>query len=35
MSAWFNNALYGWYPYVALTVVLLGSLLRFDHSQYT
>ena len=35
MSAWLNNALYGWYPYVALTVFLLGSLLRFDHSQYT
>ena len=35
MNAWINNALYGWYPYVALTVFLLGSLLRFDHSQYT
>jgi nitrate reductase gamma subunit len=35
MSNWLNNALYGWYPYVALTVFLLGSLLRFDHSQYT
>jgi nitrate reductase gamma subunit len=35
MNAWMNNALYGWYPYVALTVFLLGSLLRFDHSQYT
>jgi nitrate reductase gamma subunit len=35
MSEWLNNALYGWYPYVALTVCLLGSLLRFDHSQYT
>ncbi len=35
MSAWLNEALYGWYPYVALTVFLLGSLLRFDHSQYT
>lgn len=32
---WLNNALYGWYPYVALTVFLLGSLLRFDYSQYT
>src|SRR4051794_10936678 len=32
---WLNNALYGWYPYVAFTVFLLGSLLRFDHSQYT
>ena len=35
MSAWLNNALYGRYPYVALTVFLLGSLLRFDHAQYT
>jgi nitrate reductase gamma subunit len=35
MTPWLNNALYGWYPYVALTVFLLGSLLRFDHSQYT
>ena len=35
MYAWLNNALFGWYPYVALTVFLLGSLLRFDHSQYT
>ena len=30
-----HNALFGWYPYVACTVFLLGSLLRFDHSQYT
>jgi len=35
MEDWFNNALFGWYPYVALTVFVLGSLLRFDHSQYT
>src|SRR6516225_7614016 len=35
MSNWLNSALFGWYPYVALTVFLLGSLLRFDHSQYT
>jgi len=35
MNPWMNNALYGWYPYLALTVFLLGSLLRFDHSQYT
>lgn len=35
MDAWLNNALFGWYPYVALTVFLVGSLLRFDHSQYT
>ena len=30
-----NHAVFGWYPYLCLTVFLLGSLLRFDHSQYT
>lgn len=35
MDDWLNNALFGWYPYVALTVFVVGSLLRFDHSQYT
>lgn len=35
MSTWLNTALYGWYPYFALTIFLLGSLLRFDYSQYT
>ena len=35
MSTWLNDALYGWYPYFALTVFLIGSVLRFDHSQYT
>lgn len=35
MSTWLNTVLFGWYPYVAFTVFLLGSLLRFDHSQYT
>jgi nitrate reductase gamma subunit len=32
---WLNNALFGWYPYLVLTVFLLGSVLRFDHAQYT
>lgn len=35
MTAWLNNLFFGWYPYVALSIFLLGSLLRFDHSQYT
>ena len=35
MNAYLNGVLYGWYPYVCLTVFLLGSLLRFDASQYT
>ena len=35
MSAWLNDAVYGWYPYVCAIVFLLGSLIRFDTSQYT
>jgi nitrate reductase gamma subunit len=30
-----NNLLFGYYPYVAGTSFLLGSLVRFDMSQYT
>lgn len=30
-----NYALFGWYPYLCLTVFLLGSLVRFDREQYT
>ncbi|MGI9387857.1 MAG: respiratory nitrate reductase subunit gamma [Methyloligellaceae bacterium] len=30
-----NHIVFGWYPYVALTVFLLGSLIRFDREQYT
>ncbi len=26
---------YGWYPYLCLTVFLFGSLVRFDREQYT
>lgn len=35
MSDTINSALFGWYPYLCLTVFLLGSLLRFDREQYT
>ncbi len=35
MSSYLNSVVYGWYPYLCLTVFLLGSLLRFDASQYT
>ncbi|TDR89989.1 respiratory nitrate reductase subunit gamma [Enterovirga rhinocerotis] len=35
MSATMNSVLFGWYPYLCLTVFLLGSLLRFDREQYT
>ena len=30
-----DNLLFGYYPYIALTVFLLGSLIRFDRDQYT
>ena len=30
-----DNFLFGFYPYICLTVVLLGSLIRFDRDQYT
>jgi nitrate reductase gamma subunit len=35
MTEFINHALFGWYPYLCLTVFLLGSLLRFDREQYT
>lgn len=30
-----NHIVFGWYPYLALTVFLLGSLIQFDREQYT
>ncbi|HKS85128.1 MAG TPA: respiratory nitrate reductase subunit gamma, partial [Pseudolabrys sp.] len=30
-----NYAVFGWYPYLCLTVFLLGSWVRFDREQYT
>lgn len=30
-----HNFLYGVYPYIALTIFLVGSWLRFDREQYT
>ncbi len=30
-----DTILFGWYPYVAFTVFLLGSLIRFDREQYS
>lgn len=34
MSEALNAALFGVYPYVCLTIFLLGSLIRFDREQY-
>jgi nitrate reductase gamma subunit len=35
MADYINHALFGWYPYLCLTVFVVGSLLRFDREQYT
>jgi nitrate reductase gamma subunit len=35
MNTTFDAILFGWYPYLCLTVFLLGSLLRFEREQYT
>jgi len=34
-APWIDTLLFGYYPYICLTVFLLGSLLRFDRDQYT
>lgn len=31
----FNHFLFGIYPYIALSVLVIGSVLRFDREQYT
>ncbi|MEO0003248.1 MAG: Respiratory nitrate reductase 2 gamma chain [Pseudomonadota bacterium] len=31
----FHNFVFGIYPYIALTIFLLGSLIRFDRDQYS
>src|SRR3954468_1479945 len=35
MREMLNYIVFGWYPYLCLTVFLIGSLLRFDREQYT
>ena len=34
MQSFINQAVFGIFPYVALTVFLIGSLVRFDREQY-
>lgn len=34
-GAWLNYMLFGIYPYIALAVLLVGSLVRFDREPYT
>jgi len=34
-AGWFDQALFGYYPYIALAVLAIGSVLRFDREPYT
>jgi nitrate reductase gamma subunit len=34
-ASWFDTFFFGYYPYIALAIFLLGSLLRFDRDQYS
>lgn len=35
LGEWLNQALFGYYPYICLAVLVLGSIVRFDREQYT
>jgi len=35
MTDYLNQFLFGIYPYLALTVLFIGSILRFEHGQYS
>jgi nitrate reductase gamma subunit len=34
-TSWLDTLLFGYYPYICLTVFLLGSWIRYDRDQYT
>src|SRR3546814_1830257 len=35
MNDFLNQLVFGWYPYLAVTVLVVGSILRFDAAQYS
>ncbi len=35
MMDYLNQFVFGYYPYLVLTVLIIGSLLRFEHGQYS
>jgi nitrate reductase gamma subunit len=35
MNEFLNQLAFGWYPYVAVTILILGSILRYDADQYS
>ncbi|SKB31566.1 respiratory nitrate reductase subunit gamma [Sphingopyxis flava] len=35
MNGFINQLAFGWYPYLAVTVLVVGSILRFDANQFS
>lgn len=35
MNAWFDTLLFGIFPYIALSVLVLGSIVRYEREPYT
>ncbi len=35
MTDYLNQFFFGYYPYIALSVLFIGSILRFEHGQYS
>jgi len=35
MTDFINQLAFGWYPYLAVTVLVVGSIMRFDANQYS
>lgn len=35
MNDFINQLAFGWYPYLAVTILIVGSILRFDANQYS
>src|SRR3546814_2503156 len=35
MNDFLNQLVFGWYPYLAVTVLVVGSILRFDAPRFT
>lgn len=34
MTNFINQLAFGWYPYLAVTVLVVGSIFRFDANQF-
>ena len=35
LDFWLNQFMFGVYPYIALSVLVVGSIVRFDREQYS